>query len=172
MVKLNDKLSPTDVEEGMRVGVDRQKYMIQMPLPPKIDATVTMMTVEDKPDVTYADIGGCREQLEKLREVVEMPLLTPEKFIDLGIDPPKGVMLYGPPGTGKTLTARAVANRTDACFIRVIGSELVQKYVGEGARMVREIFQMARTKKACIIFFDEIDAIGGARFDDGSGGDH
>lgn len=172
MVKLSDKLSPTDVEEGMRVGVDRQKYMIQMPLPPKIDATVTMMTVEDKPDVTYADIGGCREQLEKLREVVEMPLLTPEKFIDLGIDPPKGVMLYGPPGTGKTLTARAVANRTDACFIRVIGSELVQKYVGEGARMVREIFQMARTKKACIIFFDEIDAIGGARFDDGSGGDH
>ena len=101
-----------------------------------------------------------------------MPLLTPEKFIDLGIDPPKGVLLYGPPGTGKTLTARAVANRTDACFIRVIGSELVQKYVGEGARMVREIFQMARTKNACIIFFDEIDAIGGARFDDGSGGDH
>ena len=156
----------------MRVGVDRQKYMIQMPLPPKIDATVTMMTVEDKPDVTYNDIGGCKEQLEKLREVVEMPLLTPEKFINLGIDPPKGVMLYGPPGTGKTLTARAVANRTDACFIRVIGSELVQKYVGEGARMVREIFQMARTKKACIIFFDEIDAIGGARSDDGAGTDN
>ena len=156
----------------MRVGVDRQKYMIQMPLPAKIDATVTMMTVEDKPDVTYNDIGGCKEQLEKLREVVEMPLLTPQKFIDLGIDPPKGVLLYGPPGTGKTLTARAVANRTDASFIRVIGSELVQKYVGEGARMVREIFQMARTKKACIIFFDEVDAIGGARFDDGSGGDH
>ena len=172
VVKLSDKLSPTDVEEGMRVGVDRQKYQIQMPLPAKIDATVTMMTVEDKPDVTYNDIGGCKEQLEKLREVVEMPLLTPEKFIDLGIDPPKGVLLYGPPGTGKTLTARAVANRTDACFIRVIGSELVQKYVGEGARMVREIFQMARTKKACIIFFDEVDAIGGARFDDGSGGDH
>lgn len=143
-----------------------------MPLPAKIDATVTMMTVEDKPDVTYNDIGGCKEQLEKLREVVEMPLLTPQKFIDLGIDPPKGVLLYGPPGTGKTLTARAVANRTDASFIRVIGSELVQKYVGEGARMVREIFQMARTKKACIIFFDEVDAIGGARFDDGSGGDH
>jgi len=172
VVKLSEKVATTDVEEGMRVGVDRQKYMIQMPLPPKIDATVTMMTVEDKPDVTYNDIGGCKEQLEKLREVVEMPLLTPQKFIDLGIDPPKGVMLYGPPGTGKTLTARAVANRTDACFIRVIGSELVQKYVGEGARMVREIFQMARTKKACIIFFDEIDAIGGARQDDGAGGDH
>ena len=90
----------------------------------------------------------------------------------LGIDPPKGVLLYGPPGTGKTLCARAVANRTDATFIRVIGSELVQKYVGEGARLVRELFEMARSKKACIIFFDEVDAIGGARFDDGAGGDN
>ena len=127
----------------------------------------------------------------------------PEKFVNLGIDPPKGVLLYGPPGTGKTLCARAVANRTDATFIRVIGSELVQKYdrqklideidytasltcspfyglwlipttryVGEGARMVRELFEMARTKKACIIFFDEVDAIGGTRFDDGAGGDN
>ena len=97
-----------------------------------------------------------------------MPMLHPEKFVALGIDPPKGILCYGPPGTGKTLLARAVANRTDACFIRVIGSELVQKYVGEGARMVRELFQMARTKKACLIFFDEVDAIGGARFDDGA----
>merc|ERR1712207_87204 len=122
--------------------------------------------------VTYDDIGGCAEELRNLKEVVEMPLLHPEKFADLGIDPPKGVLLWGPPGTGKTLCARAVANRTDACFIRVIGSELVQKYVGEGARMVRELFQMARSKKACIIFFDEVDAIGGARFDDGAGGDN
>ena len=96
----------------------------------------------------------------------------PERFVNLGIDPPKGVLLFGPPGTGKTLCARAVANRTDATFIRVIGSELVQKYVGEGARMVRELFEMARSKKACIIFFDEVDAIGGARFDDGAGGDN
>eukprot|EP00494_Astrolonche_serrata_P005214 UN05230 len=111
-----------------------------------------MMTVEEKPDVTYNDVGGCKEQIEKMREVVELPMLHPEKFVKLGIDPPKGVLCYGPPGTGKTLLARAVANRTDACFIRVIGSELVQKYVGEGARMVRELFQMARSKKACIIF--------------------
>lgn len=164
VVALGDKVAPTDIEEGMRVGVDRTKYQIQLPLPPKIDPSVTMMTVEEKPDVTYNDIGGCKEQIDRLREVVEMPLLTPEKFVNLGIDPPKGVLLYGPPGTGKTLAARAVANRTDACFIRVIGSELVQKYVGEGARMVRELFQMARSKKACIVFFDEIDAIGGARF--------
>jgi 26S proteasome regulatory subunit T1 len=189
VVNLGERVSPTDIEEGMRVGyvqsqvsaeflltricsVDRNKYQILLPLPPKIDASVTMMTVEEKPDVTYGDVGGCKDQVEKLREVVEMPLLSPERFVKLGIDPPKGALLYGPPGTGKTLCARAVANRTDATFIRVIGSELVQKYVGEGARMVRELFEMARTKKACIIFFDEIDAIGGARFDDGAGGDN
>ncbi|KAJ9628640.1 26S proteasome regulatory subunit 7 [Taxawa tesnikishii (nom. ined.)] len=152
VVNLGERVSPTDIEEGMRVGVDRNKYQIMLPLPPKIDPSVTMMTVEDKPDVTYGDVGGCKEQIEKLREVVEMPLLSPERFVNLGIDPPKGALLYGPPGTGKTLCARAVANRTDATFIRVIGSELVQKYVGEGARMVRELFEMARTKKACIIF--------------------
>jgi hypothetical protein len=240
VVGLGDKVAPTDIEEGMRVGVDRNKYQIQIPLPPKIDPSVTMMTVEEKPDVTYSDIGGSKEQIEKMREVVELPLLHPEKFVQLGIDPPKGVLCYGPPGgdvrvsgvtcaeggpgyaharacgqvmfgerelrqleaatrrevlgacpvflcfgnglrlcmfllqhsrattckqagserqqaklqphgtlapaspsapppharplpagTGKTLLARAVANRTDACFIRVIGSELVQKYVGE-----------------------------------------
>lgn len=172
VVGLADRVAPTDIEEGMRVGVDRTKYQIQIPLPPKIDPTVTMMTVEEKPDITYKDVGGCKEQIEKMREVVEMPLLHPEKFIALGIDPPKGVLMYGPPGTGKTLLARAVANRTDATFIRVIGSELVQKYVGEGARMVRELFQMARQRKACVIFFDEVDAVGGARFDDGAGGDN
>ena len=167
VVGLGEKVAPTDVEEGMRVGVDRSKYSIQIPLPPKIDPTVSLMTVEDKPDVTYDDVGGAKDAMEKLREVLETPLLHPERFVTLGIDPPKGILLYGPPGTGKTLTARAVANRTDACFIRVIGSELVQKYVGEGARMVRELFTMARSKRACIVFFDEVDAIGGAR----SGGD-
>ncbi|XP_074351669.1 26S proteasome regulatory subunit 7-like [Apium graveolens] len=115
---------------------------------------------------------GCNEQIEKIREVVELPMLHPEKFVKLKIDPPRGVLCYGPPRTGKTILARAVANRTDACFIRLIGSELVQKYVGEGARIIHELFQMARSKKACIVFFDEIDAIGGARFDDGVGGDN
>jgi len=172
VVGLGERVAPTDIEEGMRVGVDRKKFQIQIPLRPKIDPSVTMMQVEEKPNVTYGDVGGCSDQIEKLREVVELPLRYPERFINLGIDPPKGVLLYGPPGTGKTLLARAVANRTDATFIRVIGSELVQKYVGEGARMVRELFQMARSKKACIIFFDEVDAIGGHRFDDGAGGDN
>ncbi|KAF3827082.1 hypothetical protein GH733_002568, partial [Mirounga leonina] len=148
VMDLSDQVAPTDTEEGMRVGVDRNKYQIHIPLPPKIDPTVTMMQVEKKPDVTYSDVGGCKEQIEKL---------------NLGIDPLKGVLLFGPPGTGKTLCAQAVANRTDACFIRLTGSDLVQKYVGEGARM---------NKKACLIFFDEIGAIGGARFDDGAGGDN
>ncbi|KAK7859752.1 26s proteasome regulatory subunit 7 [Quercus suber] len=144
-VALGDTVSPTDIEEGMRVGVDDRGsgHRIQIPLPPKIDPSV-----------------------------VELPMLHPEKFVKLGIDPPKGVLCYGPPGTGKTLLAKAVANRTDACFIRVIGSELVQRYIGMGAKMVRELFQMARSKKACIIFFDEVDAIGGTRFDDGVGGDN
>lgn len=173
VVNVHRTLSPTDVEEGMRIGVESgPKMQIVLPLPPRIDPTVSMMQVEERPNVTYSDVGGCDDQIMKIREVVEMPLLTPEKFIKLGIDPPKGVLLFGPPGTGKTLLARAVANQTDACFIRVIGSELVQKYVGEGARMVRELFQLAHTKKAAIIFFDEVDAIGGARFDDGNGGDH
>jgi 26S proteasome regulatory subunit T1 len=98
VVGLGDKVAPTDIEEGMRVGVDRTKYQIQIPLPPKIDPSVTMMTVEEKPDVTYSDIGGSKEQIEKMREVVELPLLHPEKFVQLGIDPPKGVLCYGPPG--------------------------------------------------------------------------
>jgi 26S proteasome regulatory subunit T1 len=175
VVGLGEKVSATDIEEGMRVGVDTShggKYRIQIPLPAKIDPSVAMMTVEDKPDVTYNDVGGAKEQLQKLREVVEMPLLEPERFVSLGIDPPKGVLLYGPPGTGKTLTARAVANRTDACFICVIGSELVQRYVGEGARMVRELFTLARSKRAAILFIDEVDAIGGSRGGDDAGGDN
>lgn len=171
IVDLDPNLSPTDVEEGMRVGVEKKRYRITLPLPPKIDPSVSLMTVEDRPEVSYEDIGGYKEQMEQLREVVETPLLNPQIYSQLGIDPPKGVMLFGPPGTGKTLTAKAVANRTDACFIKISGCELVQKYVGEGARLVRELFQMARTKKACIIFFDEIDSIGGVRSDDPESGD-
>lgn len=101
VVGLGEKVAPTDIEEGMRVGVDRAKYSIQIPLPPKIDPTVSLMTVEEKPDVTYEDVGGAKEAIEKLREVLETPLLHPERFVALGIEPPKGVLLYGPPGTGE-----------------------------------------------------------------------
>ena len=172
VVWLGKNVAPSDISEGCRVGVDRRRYAIQLPLQARIDPIVTMMQVEEKPDVTYTDVGGCTEQIEKLREIIELPLLHPEKLESLGIDPPKGVLLYGPPGTGKTLLARAVANRTESVFIRVIGSELVQKYIGEGARMVREIFHMARSKKSCIIFFDEVDAFGGTRMSDSDSAEH
>jgi ATP-dependent 26S proteasome regulatory subunit len=98
VVGLGDRVAPADIEEGMRVGVDRNKYQIQIPLPPKIDPTVTMMTVEEKPDITYNDIGGNKEEIQKLREVLELPMLHPERFVQLGIDPPKGILLFGPPG--------------------------------------------------------------------------
>jgi 26S proteasome regulatory subunit T1 len=172
VVGLGKSVAPSDITEGSRVGVDRRRYAIQLALHPRIDPIVTRMQVEEKPDVTYADVGGSREQIEKIREIIELPLRNSERFKKLGIDPPKGALLYGPPGTGKTLLARAVANRTESVFIRVIGSELVQKYIGEGARMVREIFQMARSKKTCILFFDEVDAFCGARFGDADGAEH
>jgi 26S proteasome regulatory subunit T1 len=172
VVKIGDEVSPTDIDEGNRIAVDRSKYQIQISLSSKIDPQISLMAIEEKPSVSYKQIGGCRNQIFRIREVVEYPILYPKKFSEMGIIPPKGVLLYGPPGTGKTLVARAVANRTDSCFIKVICSELVQKYIGEGARLVRELFQFAYRKSPCIIFFDELDAIGGSRFDDGAGGDN
>ncbi|XP_056684844.1 26S proteasome regulatory subunit 7-like isoform X2 [Spinacia oleracea] len=172
IVKLDGRVSPTDIEEGMRVGVDRITWQIRMPLPPRHHRDASKSIIEEKPDITYNDIGGCKEQIQQIREIVELPMVAPEKFVRLGIEPPKGVLLYGPPGTGKTLVAKAVANRTDACFIRVNGTELVRKSPGQGAVMVRQLFKEARSKKGCIIFFDEVDAIGGARYFDGAGGDY
>lgn len=166
------QLDKQKLKPSTRVALDMTTLTIMRHLPREVDPLVYNMSHEDPGNISYAGIGGLSEQIRELREVIELPLLNPELFQRVGITPPKGCLLYGPPGTGKTLCARAVANRTDACFIRVIGSELVQKYVGEGARMVRELFEMARTKKACLIFFDEIDAVGGARFDDGAGGDN
>nr|UXY86714.1 26S protease regulatory SU 7 [Cryptomonas paramecium] len=172
LVSCTEKISPIDIEEGKRVCLDKNKYQIQFVLPSKIDPRVLSMALEEKPDILYSDIGGCEEQIINIREIVEYPLLYPKRFSLLGIDPPKGILMFGPPGTGKTLVARAVANRTNACFMRVICSELVQKYIGEGSRLVRELFQLSKRKNACIIFFDELDAIGGTRFQDGFGGDN
>lgn len=130
-----------------------------------------LLMVEKVPDSTYDMVGGLTTQIKEIKEVIELPVKHPELFEALGIAQPKGVLLYGPPGTGKTLLARAVAHHTDCTFIRVSGSELVQKFIGEGSRMVRELFVMARQHSPSIIFMDEIDSIGSARMESGGGGD-
>jgi len=135
-----------------------------------VDPLVSLMKVEKIPGSTYDMIGGLDKQIKEIKEVIELPIKHPELFESLGIEQPKGVLLYGPPGTGKTLLARAVAHHTDCTFIRVSGSELVQKYIGEGSRMVRELFVMAREHAPSIIFMDEIDSIGSTRVES-SGGD-
>lgn len=144
--------------------------MIHKILPSKVDPLVSLMMVEKVPDSTYEMVGGLDKQIKEIKEVIELPVKHPELFEALGIAQPKGVLLYGPPGTGKTLLARAVAHHTDCTFIRVSGSELVQKYIGEGSRMVRELFVMAREHAPSIIFMDEIDSIGSSRGESGSGG--
>ena len=130
-----------------------------------------MLGEHEKPDVTYADVGGLDMQKQELREAVELPLTHGELYRQIGIDPPRGVLLYGPPGTGKTMLVKAVANSTTAKFIRVVGSEFVQKYLGEGPRMVRDVFRLARENSPSIIFIDEIDAIATKRFDAQTGAD-
>ena len=129
------------------------------------------MQVEHSPDVTYEDIGGLEDQLVEVRETVEMPLEQPDMFADVGIDPPSGVLLHGPPGTGKTMLAKAVANKTDASFIKMAGSELVHKFIGEGAKLVRDLFEVARENEPAVIFIDEIDAIAAKRTESKTSGD-
>jgi proteasome regulatory subunit len=156
---------------GSRVALNQQSLAIVGALPPSKDPTVYGMEIIETPTVSYDDIGGLEDQIQELRETVELPLLKPELFVRVGIEPPKGVLLYGPPGTGKTLLAKAVAKHTESVFIRIVGSELVQKYIGEGARLVRELFEMAREKAPSIIFIDELDAIGAKRLDSATSGD-
>lgn len=140
-------------------------------LPPDTDAAVSMMKVTEKPDVTYADIGGLDIQKQEIREAIELPLSHPELYAQIGIDPPRGVLLYGPPGTGKTMLAKAVAHHTNAAIIRMVGSEFVQKFLGEGPRLVRDVFRMAKENAPSIVFIDEIDAIATKRYDANTGAD-
>ncbi|ODQ66532.1 26S protease regulatory subunit 8 [Nadsonia fulvescens var. elongata DSM 6958] len=160
------------VTPSLRVCLRSDSYQLHQILPNKVDPLVSLMMVEKVPDSTYDMVGGLDKQIKEIKEVIELPVKHPELFESLGIAQPKGVILYGPPGTGKTLLARAVAHHTECKFIRVSGSELVQKYIGEGSRMVRELFIMAREHAPSIIFMDEIDSIGSSRGDGGgSGGD-
>ena len=184
------QLDKSKLRPGTRVALDMTTLTIMRHLPREVDPLgksqmaalwlcvcnyiffdktiyfppVYNMSHEDPGDVTYSAVGGLSEQIRELREVIELPLLNPELFQRVGITPPKGCLLYGPPGTGKTLLARAVASQLDANFLKVVSSAIVDKYIGESARLIREMFNYARDHQPCIIFMDEIDAIGGRRF--------
>ncbi|KAJ2450356.1 26S proteasome regulatory subunit 6B [Coemansia sp. RSA 2336] len=153
------------------VALHRHSNSIVEVLPPEADSSIALLGADERPDVTYADIGGLDMQKQEIREAVELPLTHFDLYRQIGIDPPRGVLLYGPPGTGKTMLVKAVANHTTASFIRVNSSEFVQKYLGEGPRMVRDVFRLARENSPSIIFIDEVDAIATKRFDAQTGAD-
>src|SRR5512136_1011314 len=171
IVSTSDYVSPDLLLAGARVALNKQTLAVMGVLPPSLDPIVVGAEIIEKPDTTYEEIGGLQDQILEVREAVEDPLLRPELYKKVGIDPPKGVLLVGPPGTGKTLLAKAVAKQTNATFIRFVGSELVQKYIGEGARLVRELFDLARQKAPSIVFIDEIDSVGAKRLELATSGD-
>ncbi|MDP2217535.1 MAG: proteasome-activating nucleotidase [Methanolobus sp.] len=171
MVNVSQYIDDKDLVPGVKVALNQQTLAIVEVIPATEDPAVSAMEVVDSQDVNYDNIGGLEEQIQELIESVELPLTKPESFKRIGISPPKGVLLYGDPGTGKTLLAKAVAHRTEATFIRVVGSELIQKYIGDGAKLVRDMFEMARKKSPSIIFIDELDAIASRRLNDTNGAD-
>ncbi|WP_449463506.1 proteasome-activating nucleotidase [Tardisphaera miroshnichenkoae] len=165
VVYVTSAIGQNKLKPGDRVALNQRGSAIVELLPRSEDAFVKLMEVVERPKVTYADIGGLQVQMQLLREAVELPLKKPELFREIGIEPPKAVLLYGPPGCGKTMLVKAVAHEADATFIRLVGSELVQKFVGEGARLTRELFELAKKKSPSIIFIDEIDAVASKRLD-------
>ncbi len=171
VVVIDSTIPKETLVPNSRVALHQRNFAILEILPQSRDPLVRSMEIDIKPAETYADIGGLKDQLLDLRETVELPLLQPELFEKVGIEPPKGVLLHGPPGSGKTLMVKAIAHETKATFIRVIGSELVQKYIGEGARLVREVFAYSRDNSPSILFIDELDAIGSRRLDIATSGD-
>ena len=171
LVRASQAVDQELLKPGARVTLNQQSLAIIEVLPTSYDSKVYGMELETCPKEKYADIGGLDPQIDAIRETVELSLRNPEIFSKIGIEPPKGVLLHGPPGTGKTLLARAVAHETNACFLHVVGSELVQKYIGEGARLVRELFELAKKRAPSIIFIDEIDAVGATRTEAATSGD-
>merc|ERR1719352_1541908 len=165
------KLDKTKLVSGTRVSLDMTTLTIMRQLPREVDPMVFSMLHEDPGKISYNEVGGLTEQIRQMREVIELPLTNPELFTRVGIHTPKGVLLYGPPGTGKTLLARAMAHNMTASFIKVVASAIVDKYIGESARIIREMFGYAKEHQPCIIFMDEIDAIGGKRFSQGTSAD-
>jgi len=170
-VRVLSTINREQLKPSSSVALHRHSNAVVDVLPPEADSSIALMSATERPDVSYSDIGGCDVQKQEMREAVELPLTHFELYRQIGIDPPRGVLLYGPPGTGKTMLAKAVAHHTTASFIRVVGSEFVQKYLGEGPRMVRDVFRLARENSPSIIFIDEVDAIATKRFDAQTGAD-
>lgn len=170
-VAVNKRLQASELKPGTRVALNQDTLAVTSLLHDAWDPLVSGAEMIERPETAYEEIGGLDEEILKLREAIELPLEKPEVFQKVGIEPPKGVLLVGPPGCGKTMIAKAVASHTKATFIRMVGSELAQKYIGEGGRMVRELFSLARDKSPAIIFLDEIDAIGAKRLDAATSGD-
>ncbi len=163
--------SNLNVKAGDYVLTDQKNLNIVGKINTNFEFEANRFVILDKPDVSWKDIGGLDDEIEEIREVIELPLMKPELFKKVGIEPPKGVLLYGPPGTGKTLLAKAVASSTKSTFIEIVGSELVQKFIGEGAKLVKEVFSLARSKAPSIIFIDELDAIAAKRIELGTSGE-
>ncbi|KAL6761924.1 26S protease regulatory subunit 6B [Haematococcus lacustris] len=170
-VRILSVLNRELLKPSSSVALHRHSNALVDILPPEADSSISLLADNEKPDVSYSDIGGYDIQKQEIKEAVELPLTHAGLYQQLGIDPPRGVLLYGPPGTGKTMLAKAVAHHTTASFIRVVGSEFVQKYLGEGPRMVRDVFRLAKENAPAIIFIDEVDAIATARFDAQTGAD-
>jgi 26S proteasome regulatory subunit T3 len=170
-VRILSTLDREELKPNASVGLHRHSNACVAILPPETDSSIQLMSAQEKPDVSYLDIGGLDMQKQEIKEAVELPLTHGELYRQIGIDPPRGVLLYGPPGTGKTMLAKAVAHHTTAAFIRVVGSEFVQKYLGEGPRMVRDVFRLAKENAPSIVFIDEVDSIATKRFDAQTGAD-
>lgn len=164
-------VEPEDLRPGDLVGVNKDSYLILEKLPAEYDSRVKAMEVDEKPTEDYSDVGGLDKQVQEMYEAVVMPMQHPERFKNVGIKPPKGVLLYGPPGTGKTLLARACAAQTNATFLKLAGPQLVQMFIGDGAKLIRDAFTLAKEKAPAIIFIDELDAVGTRRFDSDKSGD-
>jgi proteasome regulatory subunit len=172
VVRVSNRIQSDKLIPGINVALNQRNFAVIEILPNDIDPFVKGMEVIDTPiNVSYDDIGGLDDQIQEVREIIELPLMKPELFKKIGMEPPKGALFYGSPGTGKTLLAKAVAHETNTTFIKVVGTELVHKFIGEGAEYVREIFKMAREKAPSILFIDELDAIGSIRMDDATSGD-
>ena len=171
LVTVNRRIDEASIAPGARVAMNQDTLSIIEVLDNAWDPLVSGAEILERPETRFTDLGGLDEQISQLRQCIELPLARPEAFREFGIDPPKGVLITGPPGTGKTMLAKAVANSTEVTFLSLVGSELAQKYIGEGGRMVRELFELARAKSPSIIFIDEIDAIGSKRLDVATSGD-